>query len=81
MRREGPTRRFVYIGVGDHAGDKASPWSRAPRSTSTTCPRAPVAKALAGAVLEARLPGLARDGGPACGTVKPLQPWTVLPAD
>jgi len=28
VRREGPQRRFVYIRIGDLAGDPASPWSR-----------------------------------------------------
>ncbi|HVJ03143.1 MAG TPA: DUF5990 family protein, partial [Sphingomonas sp.] len=28
VRREGPERRFVYIRVGQLAGDPASPWSR-----------------------------------------------------
>ena len=28
VRREGPQRRFVYIRVGQSAGDLASPWSR-----------------------------------------------------
>jgi len=28
VRREGPVRRFVYIRVGQSAGDLGSPWSR-----------------------------------------------------
>lgn len=28
VRREGPERRFVYIRIGQLAGDPASPWSR-----------------------------------------------------
>ena len=28
VRREGPERRFVYIRIGQSAGDCASPWSR-----------------------------------------------------
>ena len=28
VRREGPLRRFVYIRVGQYAGDASSPWSR-----------------------------------------------------
>lgn len=28
VRREGPERRFVYIRIGQLAGDKSSPWSR-----------------------------------------------------
>src|SRR5688572_24556547 len=28
VRREGPERRFVYVRVGQSAGDPASPWTR-----------------------------------------------------
>ena len=28
VRREGPSRRFVYVAIGAQAGDHASPWSR-----------------------------------------------------
>ncbi|MGO4842755.1 DUF5990 family protein [Rhizobiaceae sp. 2RAB30] len=35
-------------------------------------------QALAGRVLECRLPGRAPDGGPACGTVRSLDEWLVV---
>ncbi len=37
-------------------------------------------RALAGDVLEARLPGRDKDGGPSCATLKPLHGWRVREA-
>jgi Family of unknown function (DUF5990) len=34
-------------------------------------------KALAGSVVEAHLPARAKDGGPACATLRPLGSWKV----
>jgi hypothetical protein len=79
VRREGAERRFVYIAVGGQAGDAASPWSRRVKLDIHDLPPALLDKALAGAVLEARLPGRdKRDGGPACATQRPLGGWRVL---
>ena len=36
IRREGPVRRFVYLRIGQSAGDCASPWIAGPRLTSMT---------------------------------------------
>lgn len=78
VRREGPERRFVYIAVGGQAGDPASPWSRRVKLDVHDLPAALLEQALAGAVLEARLPGRdPRDGGPSCATLKPLGGWRV----
>ncbi|MDB5420605.1 MAG: hypothetical protein JWR59_552, partial [Brevundimonas sp.] len=35
-------------------------------------------QARSGAILGVTLPGRARDGGPACATVRPLSPWSVV---
>ena len=77
VRREGPQRRFVYIAIGNQAGDAASPWSRRAKIDVHDIPEALLAQALAGAVLECRLPGRAKDDGPACATVRPLVGWQV----
>ena len=37
VRREGPVRRFVYIRVGQSAGDLGSPWSRRMKIDPTIC--------------------------------------------
>ena len=77
VRSEGPTRRFVYIAIGTQAGAAASPWSRRAKIDIHTLPIELLEQALAGKVLRADLPGRAKDGGPACATVRPLGAWRV----
>jgi len=72
IRREGPERRFVYIRIGQSAGDHDSPWNRRAKIDVHDIS---MAKRTPGAVLEVILPGRARDGGPACATVRPIQGW------
>ncbi|MGE0667093.1 MAG: DUF5990 family protein [Sphingomonadales bacterium] len=79
VRRAGPERRFVYIAIGGQAGDLASVWSRRVKVDIHDLPAALLEEALAGKVLECRLPGRAKDGGPACATLKPLGGWRVAP--
>jgi hypothetical protein len=74
VRREGPTRRFVYIAIGTSAGQH-SEWSRRAKIDVHDIPAELLAQAREGRVLEVLLPGRARDGGPACATVRPLQSW------
>ncbi|MFN7112575.1 MAG: DUF5990 family protein [Brevundimonas sp.] len=78
VRREGPSRRFVYIAIGTSAGQHASEWSRRAKIDVHDIPADLLALARDGRVLEAILPGRARDGGPACATVRPLQPWRAV---
>ena len=70
---QGPAgERFVYIDIGTYAGQADSIWSRrlkVPLSGITT------EMIQSSAVLEARVPGTARDGGPTCATVKPFAGW------
>lgn len=77
VRREGPSRRFVYIAVGTSAGQH-SEWSRRAKIDVHDIPADLLALARQGRLLEAVLPGRARDGGPACATVRPLQPWRAV---
>lgn len=77
VRREGPERRFIYIAIGGQAGDHASPWSRRVKVDVHDLPAELLEKALAGRVLEARLAGRDKDGGPACATQRPLGGWRV----
>lgn len=78
VRSEGPSRRFVYIAIGEQAGQRPCQWSRRAKIDIHLLPAALLDKALAGAVLEARLPGKAKDGGPACATVRPLGEWQAV---
>lgn len=79
---EGPVRRFVYIAIGTMAGHAGTHVQRRAKIDIHTLDAELLDSAFAGAVLEARLPGRARDGGPSCGTVPPLGPWrAVSPED
>lgn len=66
---QGPrAARFVYVNSGTSAGQADSPWTRrakVPLSGIT----AALIKRSKGAVLEARIAGTSKDGGPACATV------------
>src|SRR4051794_11796338 len=77
VRREGPERRFVYIAIGAQAGDHASPWSRRIKVDIHELPTDLLNEALAGKVLECRLPGRDKQGGPSCATLRPLDGWQV----
>lgn len=79
VRREGPQRRFVYIAIGGQAGDAGSVWSRRVKVDIHDIPAELLDRALAGAVLEARLPGREKDGSPACATQRPTGGWRVAP--
>jgi hypothetical protein len=72
VRREGPERRFVYIRIGTSAGDHASAWSRRAKIDIHTIPAALL---VPNALLAVHLPGRARDGSPACATVRPITGW------
>ena len=75
---QGPTHgRFVYIDIGTYAGQIGTPWSRRLKIPLTGITWEIVKKASAsGRVLETRVPGTGRDGGPNCATVKPFAGWS-----
>jgi hypothetical protein len=72
-----PHERFLYVDIGTYAGQAGSSWSRRlkiPLSGITS----DVIERMAEhplAVLEARVPGTSKDGGPNCATVKPFDGW------
>lgn len=72
VRREGPVRRFVYIRIGDLAGDAASPWSRRMKIDIHDLDSDLIAHGAAGGTIEIVVNGTATDGTPACATVRPL---------
>ena len=78
VRREGPTRRFVHIAIGQGAGDCLTPISRRAKIDVHDIPASLLDRARSGAVLGVTLPGRAKDGGPACATVRPLSFWSVV---
>lgn len=77
VRREGPVRRFVYVRVGQAAGDIASPWSRRMKIDIHDIPQALLDGASRGQLLEGTINGTAKDGTPACATVRPIR-WRLV---
>ena len=72
VRREGPERRFVYIRVGQSAGDHASPWSRRMKIDIHDLGQDLLDGAMTrGGVLQITVDGTGKDGTPACATVRP----------
>ena len=72
VRREGPQRRFVYIRIGQLAGDKASPWSRRMKIDIHDIEPDLLKRAASGSgVVETTVGGTGADGTPACATVRP----------
>jgi len=73
-----PAGRFVYLCIGQYAGDAASPWARRAKIPlgGLTWPLIDLVRA--GGRLEARIAGRARDGSPACASLALLPPgWRV----
>lgn len=72
VRREGPEHRFVYIRVGQAAGQHGSPWSRRMKIDIHDSDQALIDQAIRDkGVIEFTVDGTARDGTPACATVRP----------
>lgn len=72
VRREGAVRRFVYIRIGQLAGDPSSPWSRRMKIDIHDIGDDLLTRAAAsGDAIETTLIGTAKDGTPACATVRP----------
>jgi hypothetical protein len=73
VRPEGPIRRFVYIRIGQSAGQFASPWSRRMKIDIHDTEQALLDRAMAGeGILEFSIEGTAKDGTPACATIRPV---------
>ena len=71
VRREGPERRFVYVRVGQMAGDPGSPWTRRMKIDIHDIRQDMLGRAAQGGVIETRVCGTGRDGTPACATLRP----------
>ena len=71
VRREGPVRRFIYVRIGQSAGDRGSPWSRRMKIDIHDLAQELLDRAAAGeGVVEIAIGGTAKDGTPACATVR-----------
>lgn len=78
---QGPASgKFVYVNSGTLAGQVESPWTRRAKVGLQMVKWVTVEHAAwqGGGLLEARIPGVARDGGPACASVPLLDGgWVV----
>lgn len=72
VRPEGPVRRFVYIRIGQLAGDPSSPWSRRMKIDIHDIGQDLLDLAAnERGVIETTIIGTDKDGTPACATVQP----------
>jgi hypothetical protein len=78
-----PADRFVYVNAGTYAGQAETCWSRRAKIKLGGIGWELVEEALGtpGAVLEARIAGTGRDGGPCCATVPIVGGWHVTRED
>ena len=74
-----PGERFIYIDIGTYAGQTDSCWSRRLKIPLSGITWDMIDRLLANSesVLETRVPGTGKDGGPTCGTVKPFKGWNL----
>lgn len=68
-----------YIDIGTYAGNAASEWGRRLKVPLRDIAPGAIEKVMEDSklVLETRVPGTGRDGGPNCATVKPFDGWGV----
>jgi hypothetical protein len=77
---QGPVNgRFVYIDIGTYAGQADSVWSRRLKIPLSGISFEIIKKLISNskAILEAKVPGVGKDGGPNCATVKPFEGWKI----
>ena len=75
---QGPLHeRFIYVDIGTAAGQRDSVWTRRLKIPLRDISSETFRQMLADSslVLETRVPGTGRDGGPNCATVKPFSGW------
>ncbi len=72
-----PQDRFIYIDIGTAAGQHGSIWSRRLKIPLKGITLTMVEQLMADTtmILEAKVAGTAKDGGPNCATVKPFTGW------
>ncbi len=76
-----PSSRFVYVNSGTCAGETDSRWTRRAKVplSAITWPMIEEVLVAPDRILEARIAGTAKDGGPACATVPLLESgWRVV---
>ncbi|MEJ8816447.1 DUF5990 family protein [Lacibacter sp. H407] len=75
---QGPAAgKFVYIDIGTYAGQFDTMWSRRLKVPLTGITWELIDQLMAEptSILETKVPGTGKDGGPNCATVKPFAGW------
>ncbi|ADB40447.1 DUF5990 family protein [Spirosoma linguale] len=74
-----PSNRFIYIDIGASAGQLDTVWRRRLKVPLRGITTEMIDESVSNpsSILETKVPGTGRDGGPACGTVKPFMGWYV----
>ena len=67
--------KFVYIDIGTYAGQADTIWSRRLKIPLTGITWEDIQSLPNNSMLQTRVPGTGRDGGPNCATVKPFAGW------
>jgi hypothetical protein len=78
---QGPTgEKFVYIDIGTYAGQTNTGWSRRLKIPLKDIVWETINQSLTNSqmILETRVPGTGKDGGPTCGTIKPFSGWKIV---
>jgi len=77
-----PNERFIYIDIGTAAGQLNAAWSRRLKVPLRDISPQTIAQLLANPslVLQTKVAGTGKDGGPNCATVKPFAGWQVSQA-
>jgi hypothetical protein len=70
--------RFVYVNSGTYAAQHPTMWGRRAKLSLMSITKAQVDQAIAkGSIFETTMPGVGRDGGPTCASVKGLE-WKLV---
>ena len=74
------SERFIYIDIGTCAGQIDSVWSRRLKIPLRNISSETISQILADSslILETKVPGTGKDGGPNCATVKPFPGWNLI---
>ena len=78
---QGPlNERFIYIDIGTYAGQIDSAWSRRLKIPLRDISSDTIKLLLTDSsfILETKVPGTGKDGGPNCATVKPFSGWHLI---
>lgn len=73
--------RFIYVDIGTYAGNPESEWGRRLKIPLKDMSHTFIEKLRSDdkLILETRVPGTGKDGGPNCATVKPFEGWHAVP--